>query len=203
MTCRFDLPGHGKARDGRCFSPTIPPGATVSWKPLASPEYIPEQGRMATHVVAVWDHFEQMNLVGDCFQNTPRGQCVAFYANRESLEDLVESAVPAPQGIDPRIPSELMLAKLVHGSYTEMRAKALDDEAMSPEAEVRWLHTAIWIHRVLTERWPVLGTPFDSVANTTPKKSSHISQETEQLFRIIKFSIDEQERSCWWERRVG
>lgn len=62
MTCHYDMPGHGNARDGRSFKPAIPPGAVVSWKPLAVPNYIPEEGRVATHVVAVWDGFEQMDL---------------------------------------------------------------------------------------------------------------------------------------------
>ena len=202
MTYRFDTPGHGTARDGRCFNPPIPPGATVSWKPLAVPDYIHEEGRVATHVVAVWDSFEQMDLLTDSFQETSRGRCVAFYANRESLEDLMESAVPAPDGVDARIPSELMLARLVYGDYVERQARAADGDDMPLDTQIRWLHTAVWIHRVLTDRWPILGVCLGSPDISDPAQAAKIRQETERLFSVIRSNIEEQKRTCWWTRRA-
>ena len=98
--------GHEIAHDGRSFSPSIPAGATVSWKLIQTPVFVSEQNRVATHILAVWDHFEEMGADWDDLRDTPRGPCVAYYADAESIEDLVESAVPAPPWVDPDVPSE-------------------------------------------------------------------------------------------------
>lgn len=126
---------------------------------------------------------------------TSRGPCVAFYANRETLEDLMESAVPAPDGVDPGIPTELMLARLVYGAYVERHACA-------PDAEIRWLHTAVWIHRILTDRWPILKVSLGSLEIADAVQRARIREETAQLFSLIRSNIEEQERTCWWKRRV-
>ena len=113
MNRDYEQCGHGIARDGRRFNPPIPAGATVSWKRMAEPLYIPDRHRMATHILAVWDHLELMGVDPADLRDTPRGPCLAYYADGESIEDLIESAVPAPACVDADVPTEVVLAEYV------------------------------------------------------------------------------------------
>jgi hypothetical protein len=201
MRLDYDHDGFGVAQDGSSFSPAIPAGATVSWKRLDEPTYVPEQDRVATHLLAVWDRLEEMDVDEESLRDTPRGPCVAFYTDVEALEALIESAAPAPAWINAEVPTELVVAEFVIAAREDYLDAYPLHEGPRLADEVLWLRTAIWTHRMLTDRWPILETNPPEEPDDEPEVLEEIRRETDGLFRIMREELREQRRSRWWERR--
>ena len=202
MKVDYDGIGHGVARDGRRFRPGIPAGATVSWKPLAEPTYFPEHDRTATHVLAVWDRLDEMGLDPECFRQTEEGPCVAYYADAESIEDLIESAVPAPQWIDADVPTEIVVTESVVASWRQLSAARASNAVPSASEEIHWLTTAIWTYRMLTNCWPVLNIHIPHSARGELAPAANIRAETNRLFDMIETELAAQKQSEWWKRSL-
>jgi hypothetical protein len=169
---------------------------------MAEPLYIPDRHRMATHILAVWDHLELMDLDPADLRDTPRGPCLAYYADVESIEDLVESAVPAPACVDAEVPTEVVLARYVAAAREQWLSVSRTRDVPNPAEEMRWLKTAVWTYRVLTDRWPILDVHISRRVRGGNVSVREICEETDRLFRLIKVELDQQLETRWWEDRL-
>ncbi len=202
MNAKYLQNGSGTVRDGRCFSPPIPTGATVSWKMMEKPVYVPDHKRLATHVLAIWDHFDQLDWSDSDFRETPRGRCIAYYADAESIEDLVESAVPAPAWVNPEIPTEIVIAECLISICDQARSHRERDSAGSRENELKFLKSAVWMHRMLTNAWPILNIHISPQTSLDSLPIDKLREETDRLMGEIKTELNRQLDSPWWNNRL-
>lgn len=198
----YEQDGHGIARDGRCFSPPIPTGATVSWKVMEKPVYVPDQKRPATHVLAIWDRFEEMDTEACGFRQTPRGRCVAYYADAAAIEDLIESAVPAPAWIDAEMPLEVALADCLASIWDQAHFGGHPGGGHTRGEALRCLKAAVWVHRMLTDGWPILELVIPAGASVESLPAERIRAETHRLMGVIRSELVRQFESRWWEERL-
>ena len=194
----YQKDGHGIAHDGRRFNPRIPAGATVSWRRLAEPRFVEELQREVSHVLAVWDRFDEMGLRDEHLQQTARGPCVAFYTDADSIEDLLESAVPAPSWVDSDVPSEVAMAQCVLAGRTQFESECMGRDEPNPDNDRNWLRMAVWTYRMLSGCWPILGLRLSQVG-VDRASSTEVRRETNRVFGAIQAQLDEQLNQRWWE----
>ncbi len=178
--------GHGVAHDGRQFCPAIPPGASVSWKRLPEAVDIEDSEKSATHVLAVWDRFEEMGVDKDELRETPRGSCVVFLADTEAIEYLLESPIPPPLWLNLDQSGDRLLAQSLAVIRDEWIAPRACTAGPSATQEMAWLKTAVLTHHQLTDEWPLVKINVPKVLRDEPFPADKIRDEATRLFRVIR-----------------
>jgi hypothetical protein len=178
--------GYGVAHDGRQFDPVIPPGATVSWKRLRRAVQVDEADRPASHVLAVWDRFDEMGVARDELKNTSMGPCVVFLVDETAIFGLLESPVPAPSWLRIDGPVEQILADRMSTVRDAWNAPhhAFCGPTVGPEQA--WLEAAILMHHQVTGRWPIIEINVPRVLDELSFPADHLRKEADRVMATVR-----------------
>jgi hypothetical protein len=189
--------GNGVAHDGRHFCPTIPAGATVSWKRLPENVEIRDADATATHVLAVWDRFEEMGINQDELRETPRGACVVYLADAEAIEYLIDSPVPAPSWLDEAgSTGDHVLAHSLALIRQGWRSPQAGAAGPSTTLEMAWLRSAVVTHYGVTGKWPIVEINVPKVLSDEPFPAERIRNEADRLFDLVRDALSAAPGSC-------
>jgi hypothetical protein len=201
MKSIYEENGHGIARNGLMFSPPIPAGATVSWKRMRQPVVLDGGARKGTHVLAVWNRLDEMDLQPGALRETPRGPCVPFYADAKSIRNLIESDVPAPLWIDADMEPATALAECMIAAQADAKAPRLGDTFCTHGNAGAWLRAAVWTYRSATGHWPILHINVARVLREAQFPAELLRGESDRLFSLAKKALAEKHLTSTTPRR--
>jgi hypothetical protein len=194
--------GYGVARDGRHFTPTIPTGATVSWKRLPEAVHVESCDRTATHLLAVWDRLEEMTVAAADLRKTARGRCVVFLADVNAIAHLVGGAVPRPSWLEPDEADARVLAASVvslHEGWVSPLGSRTDP---SVELELAWLKAAVIAYHQVRGEWPILRISVPWVLDEGAFPADQLRAEAGRLLDEVRGCLSGQATSAYREATV-
>ena len=187
--------GCGIAHDGRHFTPSIPPGATVSWKRLPRPVHVEEADRTATHIVAVWNRFDEMCVAPEDLRLTARGSCLVFLADTSALDHLLKAPVPAPSWIAEDRPGGDQLAECMVTARRRWSSRSGGPGEPSVTAELAWLKAAVLLYRDVTVEWPILEINVPHTLTETPFPADRLGKEADRLFALLRGKLADRRKA--------